>query len=180
MTELQKYQPESFIKFEWRSDKINCSAKVYFQPGELTIFFEDYDSSFQQTIRLKTMKCALGGQRRWLICPKCGCQRMALYLGHEMTFACRSCNGLRYRSHKKIPVERLLYNAEKIRNKSCQPPIFNPVIRPKGMHQTTYQNLRNRIINYETKSHNFFMAWAYTTIGGSGSERALSGKVAQQ
>jgi hypothetical protein len=164
MTELQKYQPESFVKFEWYSDGIDFSAGVYFRSNELVIIIENYDQPFKQTIRLETMACALGGYRRWLICPKCQRQRMALYLGDEMIFACQSCNGLRYRSHKKVPAERLLSNAEKLRNKSGQPPIFNPVIRPKGMHRTTFQNLRDRILHYEKKSHQLFTAWAHSAI----------------
>ena len=167
MTELKKYQSESFIRFEWNSDDSEYSeysAGIYRSANELYIVLQEDDQFYPQTVELQTMACAFGGERQWLICPKCGCQRMTLYIGKNSQFTCRCCNKLGYRSQKRVPAERLLYNAEKLRRKAEQPPIFGDVVKHKGMHMTTYQKLQKRIYHYEYRSHELFKAMVCSAI----------------
>ena len=44
-------------------------------------------------------RCNYGGERRWLLCPRCFRRVAKLYRPpDEVLFACRQCHGLTYRS----------------------------------------------------------------------------------
>lgn len=160
MSDLKKYEIEAVIRLDWKLKGRDYTAGVYYRVEELLILLEHGDDSYPQRIELKTFNCHLGGSRRWLICPICFSQRTALYLGNKMNFACRKCNNIGYKSQKKVPADRLLHNAEKLRSKIGQTPIFNELSpKPKWQHNRTYEVLRNRIYDYETQSHDQFIGW---------------------
>ncbi|MCH8550137.1 MAG: hypothetical protein LAT80_14795, partial [Balneolaceae bacterium] len=88
-----------------------------------------------------TWLAGLGGQRSWFLCPSTGCQRRVakLYLSHGR-FACRHCLGLAYQSQRESDNDRLLRRADCLRSKMgwTTGVLNSPGMKPKGMHQRTY------------------------------------------
>lgn len=96
--------------------------------------------------------CHFGGRRVLFLCPARACQRRVarLYL-LDGQFRCRTCHRLPYASQSKGRFERPLHQANKLRIALGGPPgtAFEIAPRPKGMHQTTYNRMKNRIIELE-------------------------------
>lgn len=83
-----------------------------------------------------------GGRRQWFRCLSCGeCARI-LYGG--MHFRCRRCHALRYDSQYESALERIASRCHKIRDRlGHRGPLDEPFPpKPKGMHRTTYERLR--------------------------------------
>ena len=76
------------------------------------------------------------GWRQWFLCPECGRRCALLYAPR---FACRICLDLRYESQRSgrrfQPIKRAARVLAKLGGQSTLPP------RPKGMWQSTYDNL---------------------------------------
>lgn len=93
-----------------------------------------------QQISLTAMPCPYGGQRWWLRC-ECGARCGKLYLPPgAISYACRQCHDLRYRSQRLMPSDRLRRRAERLWQRitprgECRPR------RPKWMRRTTYRRL---------------------------------------
>jgi hypothetical protein len=101
-------------------------------------------------ISLAWTQCNYSGRRPWFLCPgkgkDCGRRVAILYAGE--TFVCRHCRQLAYPTQRLQPWERALQRAQSIRMRlggsgSLHEPI-GP--KPKGMHETTYANLRVRAL----------------------------------
>lgn len=98
----------------------------------------------KQVISIDWTPCNYGGHRKWFCCPRCG-KRVAVLYGPGKYFYCRHCCNLTYACQQETPPFRLLSKAQKIRERleasSCtdEPIIF----KPKGMHQKTFDRLRN-------------------------------------
>ncbi|SLM31123.1 conserved hypothetical protein [Desulfamplus magnetovallimortis] len=162
--DLKEYKPETVFYYELAKDLSCYSATVTVKKDHLLIHINCNRKIYDQTVEIKTDRCNLGGLRQWMICPECSSKRTALYLGKQNKFACRKCLDLGYSSQKKVPFERLLHNAESLRARADQPPLFNPLIKPKGMHTSSFNRLRKRIYEYEIESHDLFKQWAYSAI----------------
>ncbi|MCQ8184870.1 hypothetical protein [Parvularcula maris] len=83
----------------------------------------------------------MGGQRRWFSCPSCHARARVLY---GSPFACRSCHQATYESqYERFRVPGLA-SAMRVREKLGSDDgildFFPP--KPKGMHQKTYDRLR--------------------------------------
>ncbi len=90
--------------------------------------------------------CHYGGSRAWFICPARGCGKRVAILYCGKVFACRSCYRLVYASQRESPGQRADTRAWAIRKRcgdwGC---LFDPLLRPKGMHETTFPTLRTQI-----------------------------------
>lgn len=95
----------------------------------------------------------LGGQRAWMVCPKCQAKRTKLYMRDYVS--CRACLGLVHESTRLPLGQRLGKRAEKIRAEfGWKPGIANPEgERPPEMKMRrfiqklrVYYDLRNRAI----------------------------------
>lgn len=87
--------------------------------------------------------CHYGGRRAWFLCPARGCGRRVAILYCGKVFACRRCYGLAYESQRETPGQRADTRAWAIR-KRCDDDwgsLFDPVLRPKGMHHRTFKRL---------------------------------------
>lgn len=97
-------------------------------------------------VSLSWTSCNYGGKRPWFICPGRGCGRRVakLYLAGKY-FLCRHCHDLAYLSQRQGKEFRLIDKAQKIYRrlgaKSHNDLDFKS--KPKGMHQTTYDRLRD-------------------------------------
>jgi hypothetical protein len=86
---------------------------------------------------------AFGGTRLWFRCPGCSRRCQVLYGGAGI--ACRTCQGLRYRSQAEDPTSRANRAMCKIAKRidpRCNMGDLPP--KPPGMHWTTYDRLAER------------------------------------
>jgi len=93
--------------------------------------------------RFGMTRCNCGGQRAWFRCLARGCgRRVAILYGGEI-FACRHCYQLAYPSQRESSGDRADARAWKIRERcSGWGSLFDPLMRPKGMHWRTFRRLQ--------------------------------------
>jgi len=165
--DLKEYEPKSLLEFRWLYENSRYSAWVYKLSDKIHIRLEHCGKSYPQTIELVKFGCHLGGFRFWFICPRCGSHRTILYLNKRSnTFSCRICNNLRYRSQKKIPCERSFLNAKILRKKYFDDEnVFDTInSKPKFMHQSTFNNIKDRIYDYESRCLDHYDGWLNKAI----------------
>ena len=92
----------------------------------------------------------LGGKRSWFKCPEPFCGRRCRILYFKDRFACRTCHGLAYTSQRQSPENRAFSQARKIRRLLGGPASLDEPFpdKPAGMHQSTYERLRERHDEY--------------------------------
>lgn len=93
--------------------------------------------------------CHFGGQRPYLLCPRCG-KRIAKLYG-VARFLCRSCNNLAYQCQRESGSDRTLRKDWKLRALlGGAPGMNNPIPdKPKGMHWRTYKSVIEEIYRVE-------------------------------
>jgi len=98
----------------------------------------------EQRILFDRTRCNYGGNRTWFLCPRCGKRVVVLY-GAGKLFLCRHCYDLTYRSQQEGVVDRMMRKQWKIRERlGASNSLFDPILfKPKGMHQKTFDRLRN-------------------------------------
>lgn len=90
----------------------------------------------QTSIPVVHTRCNYGGQRQWLQCVGCGGRSAVLYLSDD-AFRCRACHSLAYKSQRLDPCDRAWLRQRLIEGRLGTP----WWIRPRGMHESTYQRL---------------------------------------
>lgn len=94
-----------------------------------------------------------GGSRQWFLCPSCDRRCAIIYqLGNGPLWCCRICGGGHYLSEHKSPKNRAVHKAFKVRKRLGQKEggiiaQFPP--KPKGMHATTYNRIRENAVQAE-------------------------------
>lgn len=143
---------------EYVDDRLVWVASVEMHDEILTVSpaIDRTPLQFQMVrLRVCNVLCHYGGRQPFFLCPLKGCQKRIkrLYLvdGH---LACRTCHGLSYASQGKDRFGRLLHQANKLRIKlGGSPGTSYPIApRPKGMWQTTYDRMRDQIIELESQA----------------------------
>ena len=101
------------------------------------------------TVYLERTRCHLGGERVWFRCPANGCGRRVAILYSDGVFACRQCQDLTYQSCRESVGDRADRRAWGIREKCGDRwgSLFDPLMRPKGMHHRTFQRLEGEYNN---------------------------------
>jgi hypothetical protein len=126
----------------WTRDGQNiASIRIAVDEWSLTLDFVADGHPVEQQIMRDQTQCHFGGQREWLICPRCGGRRATLYYAHRR-FACRSCLNLAYRSQQLDIVDRSWKKQRKIEARMGGE---NAWLKPKGMHESTWQALRAKL-----------------------------------
>jgi hypothetical protein len=97
--------------------------------------------SIDDRVSLTWSPCHLGGERPWFLCPRCSRRVGVLYLLHNFRFRCRHCHRLRYRCKSETPWSRAQRKTLKIERRLGDV----PWIKPKWMHQTTFDRLHKRL-----------------------------------
>lgn len=97
-------------------------------------------------INLLKTPCRYGGYQYWFECPVCRRSVCSLYLVD--TWRCRHCGHLAYPSENEDELERLRSKALKLKGKLGK----EYWIRPKGMHQKTYDRLKGAFLEVEKQS----------------------------
>jgi hypothetical protein len=94
-------------------------------------------------VDLERTPCHLCGERPWFLCPQPACVRRVAILYAGPKFSCRHCLGLSYCSQREGELDRKTRKLNKIR---AQLGVYEPgepiLFKPKGMHQTTFDRLR--------------------------------------
>ena len=130
-------EPTGSITFRVEQDQIVLNYRQRPHGGE----WEDVE----EVVRFERTACNYGGYRTWFLCPNCW-KRVAVLYGAAKYFLCRHCYDLTYAIQQEQKVDRLMRKARKIRERlgasgNLTEPIWQ---KPKGMHQTTFDRLRNK------------------------------------
>ena len=143
--------PGRVVSWQWTvNDRVIASIHVHAHAGSVTLGYNYTPHGrpvevISQTVWLETTQCAFGGSRSWFTCPTCS-KRVAVIYGAGRLFACRRCKGLAFSSQGEAADDRAARRADRIRKRlGWQIGILNgPGLKPKGMHQRTYQRLLAR------------------------------------
>ena len=143
--------PGRSVSWRWTvNDREIASIRLHAYAGSVTLTYNytphgRLAETVTQTVWLETTPCALGGSRSWFTCPTCG-KRVAVIYRAWRLFACRQCKGLAYTSQGEAADDRAARRADRIRKRlGWQIGILNgPGLKPKGMHQRTFERLLAR------------------------------------
>jgi hypothetical protein len=112
-------------------------------PDDLYVIFRFNvkNEDFKHKVEIVTTAANFGGVRFWVICPITGKRSTTLYFSkaHQNQFVSRHALGLKYQSQSEDWGHRLITKKNKIRKKLGGEDWY---IKPKGMHQKTYDRLR--------------------------------------
>ena len=137
-------------------DRIRLSYKARVAEGEWQDVEED--------VRIARAPCRFGGTRAYFICPGIvngvACRRRVTKLhGAGRYFLCRHCYRLTYASQNEGVLDRTHRRIRKINRRlgrGDRPPDMIPA-KPKGMWARTYQRLRDRIDEDESRAETMFV-----------------------
>jgi len=121
-------------------------------------------TSQEYAVRLERTRCNYGGERVWFRCPAQGCGRRVAILYNGKVFACRHCYRLSYECQRESLSDRADSRAWKIRQRCVERGrqdwggLLDPVFRPKGMHQRTFDRLERQYEFYSRTSIEAFAA----------------------
>lgn len=101
-------------------------------------------------IKLLKTPCRFGGHQYWFECPVCRRRVCTVYLSD--VWCCRHCGQLAYPSENEDELERQRSKAYKLKEKLGG----EYWIKPKGMHQKTYDRLREAFIEAQAKADDAF------------------------
>ncbi len=168
--DIRRWARESMIKdggyfgWQWQQDgKQVASIGVRVNSADmLTLIYRlERDEVWREEsipIRLAKTACHYGGERPWFICPHCGRQAAILYLASGKWF-CRESLKLTYASQSEDYLDRLNRKKSKLEAK------LQGSRKPKGMHQISYERLKQQWINAEMTWDNEFAIRAMQLFG---------------
>ena len=139
--------PGNSLSYKWSVNDqqvAGISIRVEFTYGLMLSYrVKSTGEVVEQLVQTQTSPCHLGGQRRWFTCPGCN-KKVAMLYAPGKNFVCRQCGGLAYATQKEGIGDRASRRADKIRNRlGWEAGILNGSgCRPKGMHKSTYQRLK--------------------------------------
>lgn len=142
--------PGQCFMWQWTCNgRAVATIGIKSETGKLILHYRDQKAGgewreMQYPVKLEWTSCHLGGQRAWFLCPAQGCGRRVAILYAGSIFACRHCNQLAYACQRETLDDRAARRADTIRRRlGWEAGILNGEgIRPKGMHQHTYERLR--------------------------------------
>ena len=137
-------------RYSWRwQDGNNIMIETKPEAIELdyTISYDDESKKINYEIPLTWTSCNYGGKRPWFICPGKGCgRRVAKLFSRHGYFLCRHCHDLAYSSQREGKESRLMDKAQRIYKRlgvNSRDDLYSES-KPKGMHQTTYDRLKEQ------------------------------------
>ena len=92
-------------------------------------------------VKLDRTPCHYGGYRYWYLCPHCGKRTSVLY--RAGLYVCRHCIGANYQTQLNQPLDNIRRKMHKVASKLKWVEVgYKEVpLRPKGMHQKTFDRL---------------------------------------
>lgn len=139
----------------WRRDgKITGSVCVSFTENQIQIDWKQKEGDQewedkQASISIEKTACRFGGTQPWFICPTCHRKVINLYLHSKGQWSCRQCADLFYPSENESKLDRQRRKVDRLKSKLRE----DYWIKPKGMHQKTFDRLLNQYLDAETQYH---------------------------
>ena len=126
----------------------------------LELNYQYHNKPYSYSIQVSKTPCNYGGQRHWLLCPKCSKRTSVLYCAG--LYVCRHCINACYGSQLQQPIDRIYSKLNAIRARmGWQVGVIHGIgERPKGMHHSTYKRL---IKDYEQLTAKLIGAYNATT-----------------
>jgi hypothetical protein len=149
--DVRRWQRDGLLRggsFRWQwsdadTGEVRSTISVQSEVGRVVLIYTANTQSFHDPVNLTHTPCHYGGQRVWFECPRCHDRCARLYLRWSR-FRCRACNKIAYRSQCEDALGRMWISQEKIEAK------LGPNLkRPKFMHHSTYESLKERIWQLE-------------------------------
>ncbi|PKN12444.1 MAG: hypothetical protein CVU69_08155 [Deltaproteobacteria bacterium HGW-Deltaproteobacteria-4] len=148
---LKKYQmfDNGVHALTWRlgDGETICRASLIVKGDKMIIACKWQDpttgmpGSMEKLIRISQTPCRFGGNRKWLICPRCS-SRMAVLVLTPPTVGCRHCLDLAYFCQRENFSYRALRRRNKIASRLDRDEFFGEMLeKPKGMHWRTFDRL---------------------------------------
>jgi hypothetical protein len=113
----------------------------------VTLEYAIKSGEMRQEVEVVKTSCNLGGARAWVLCPLCSKRVAVLFLGRP-GFGCRSCNNVAYQSQSADYISRMWLRQAKI-----EAVLTEQLVRPKGMHKSTFERLRRRAVQLLIDRH---------------------------
>ncbi len=142
--------PGYVFSWEWSIDGKPCGdIRVAVKQEHLLLTYrtrqggEDW-KDVEEKVHLTRTNCNYGGTRQWFICPGCG-RRIAVLVSAGTYFLCRRCYDLSYSSQNETELDRMHRKARKIRASLGE----KEWLKPKGMHQKTFDRIRRQLYQAE-------------------------------
>ena len=148
--------PGTAFKWTWTNGDGERLGSVYVRvssnPEKVTLYYQwsangGLPQSMEYPIWIERTACFYGGNRPWFLCPSCGRRCGVLYFSGRGAglYKCRDCARVTYTSQCQDAVDRSWIKQRKIEARLADGD------RPKGMHLTTYERLRDIIWNCDLK-----------------------------
>jgi hypothetical protein len=162
----------SRFSWGWWRDRTKVADIVVFVMGNSVTLSYRYRlnggdwQDVNDTIRLVSSPCHLGGERVWFVCPRCSGRAAKLYSATAY-FRCQRCCRLPYASQQETVLDRANRKAFKLRRRlkdggGIGDPIWD---KPKGMHWSTFERLKTRVEWQDEIANAAFMVRAGRLIG---------------
>ena len=113
--------------------------------------FRGESESVEERVQLDWTRCTYGGRRPWFICPGCG-RRVCILAQGGRLFLCRHCYRLKYSSQLETELDRAHRRVAKLEKRLGE----KTWLKPKAMHQCTYERLIDRLVDAEVKVSELF------------------------
>lgn len=126
-----------------------------------TIHFEykHNGKDYNYHVKLDRTPCHYGGYRYWYLCPHCGKRTSVLY--RAGLYVCRHCIGANYQTQLNQPLDNVRRKKYKVGKKlywwSGEIGKSFPM-KPKGMHQKTFDRIWTEFKALEQQENNFLIA----------------------
>ncbi len=141
--------PGVVIELDWH-DSIEGNGRLVVQTGSLAWTLSlcaEGSAASEQLVAVGYVRCTFGRRAHWL-CPKC-IRRCNVLFEREGRFACRQCQGLRYRSQRQSKLTRVLEQARELNEQLGRQPheLWDPITaRPSGMRWSRFRCLSRRFL----------------------------------
>lgn len=148
----------------WYSNgELQSVIEISTEKQQLIVKYSVGQQNFNYPIQLQVTPCHYGGSRYWFSCPRCDGRVATLYIASNLLFHCRKCQKLNYTCQQDMKLSATRHVMYKLRdrlgwrydNAWMRP---SRKIRPKGMHQTTFDKLVERHDALENRANRYCMA----------------------
>jgi hypothetical protein len=155
---LKKDLNNKLLTISWNNGKITIS--VLTKNDHIIIAYSAGDERIKERVNIDSTQVGYG-ERLWFNCPSCDDRTARLYLVRK-GFACRTCQNLTYLSCQESgdPLDYLYLKIKRLQKQLgmiSPDPYDIPFLKPKNMHQRTYNKLRNRLIDIQDEREQYFL-----------------------
>lgn len=162
--------PGRDLTWSWSNngERIASIGMLIESDDNITLHYSTNGVNVRLPVRLTRTECNYGGDRIWFQCPCRGCsRRVAIIYLTNGTWGCRHCARLTYASQCDDAIGRTWRKQAKIERRLSDGG-GNEWAKPKGMHQKTFDRLREVIFDMESRRDAALYAFAQRYLGPNG------------